>query len=151
MHKYAHFEHVLHFSGLTYGRHRVQGVKTGGLQPEFAFHQIVSKTPPFITNSTRLFVLLNFHFVHPSVISSLFRSTFVEDTQPQLTCNHPHLTPSSLSLSQLASTNFRLLALPYQHLALIGPIRTRETPRDCPHFGSIIPNLERSTAPSLAG
>ena len=55
MHKYAHFEHVLHFSGLTYGRHRVQGVKTGGLQPEFAFHQIVSKTPPFITNSTRLF------------------------------------------------------------------------------------------------
>ena len=54
MHKYAHFEHVLHFSGLTYGRHRVQGVKTGGLQPEFAFHQIVSKTPPFITNSTRL-------------------------------------------------------------------------------------------------
>ena len=43
MHKYAHFEHVLHFSGLTYGRHRVQGVKTGGLQPEFAFHQIVSQ------------------------------------------------------------------------------------------------------------
>ena len=43
MNKYAHFRHVLHFSGLAYGRHRVQGVKMGRLQPELAFQQIVSQ------------------------------------------------------------------------------------------------------------
>ena len=48
MHKYAHFGHVLHFSRVTYGRHRVQRVKIGGLQPELAFHQIVSQTLLFI-------------------------------------------------------------------------------------------------------
>eukprot|EP00116_Pleurobrachia_bachei_P001031 sb/3461293/ len=38
-----HLEHVLHFCELTYERDRVQRVKIGGLQPEFAFHQIVSQ------------------------------------------------------------------------------------------------------------
>ena len=35
------FGHVLHFSGLSYGRHRVQRVKIGGVQPDFAFQQMV--------------------------------------------------------------------------------------------------------------
>ena len=35
------FGHVLHFCDLAYERDRVQRVKIGGLQPEFAFHQIV--------------------------------------------------------------------------------------------------------------
>ena len=43
MNKNVHFGHVLHFCELTYGRDRVQRVKIGGLQPEFAFHQIVSQ------------------------------------------------------------------------------------------------------------
>ena len=55
MNKYAHFGHVLHFSGLTYGRHRVQGVKIGGLQPELAFQQIVSQTLHFIEDFPLLF------------------------------------------------------------------------------------------------
>eukprot|EP00116_Pleurobrachia_bachei_P004549 sb/3464811/ len=41
--KNVHFGHVLHFCELTYERNRVQRVKIGGLQPDFAFHQIVSQ------------------------------------------------------------------------------------------------------------
>ena len=43
MNKNVHFGHVLHFCELTYERDRVQRVKIGRLQPEFAFHQIVSQ------------------------------------------------------------------------------------------------------------
>eukprot|EP00116_Pleurobrachia_bachei_P003191 sb/3463453/ len=43
MNKNVHFGHVLHFCDLAYERDRVQRVKIGGLQPEFAFHQIVSQ------------------------------------------------------------------------------------------------------------
>jgi len=43
MNKNVHFGHVLHFSDLTYERDRVQRVKIGGLQPEFALYQIVSQ------------------------------------------------------------------------------------------------------------
>ena len=55
MNKYAHFGHVLHFSGLAYGRHRVQGVKIGRLQPELAFQQIVSQTLHFVEDFPLLF------------------------------------------------------------------------------------------------
>ena len=41
MNKYAHFGHVLHFSGLAYGRHRVQGVKIGGIQSSLLFPYLV--------------------------------------------------------------------------------------------------------------
>ena len=44
------FEHVLHFSGLTYARHRVQRVKMGRFQPELALNQIVSQTAPFMAD-----------------------------------------------------------------------------------------------------
>ena len=58
MHKYAHFGHVLHFSGLAYGRHRVQGVKMGRLQPELAFQQIVSQTLRYMQDLPLLLVKL---------------------------------------------------------------------------------------------
>eukprot|EP00116_Pleurobrachia_bachei_P018796 sb/3479058/ len=38
----------------TYERDRVQRVKIGGLQPEFALYQIVSKTPLFVRDSSLL-------------------------------------------------------------------------------------------------
>eukprot|EP00116_Pleurobrachia_bachei_P003043 sb/3463305/ len=43
MNKNGHFGHVLHFCELTYERDRLQRVKIGGLQPEFALYQIVSQ------------------------------------------------------------------------------------------------------------
>ena len=55
MNKYAHFGHVLHFSGLAYGRHRVQGVEMGRLQPELAFQQIVSQTLRYMQDLPLLF------------------------------------------------------------------------------------------------
>ena len=54
MNKNVHFGHVLHFCDLTYERDRVQRVKIGGLQPEFALYQIVSKTPLFMRDSSLL-------------------------------------------------------------------------------------------------
>jgi hypothetical protein len=56
MNKNVHFGHVLHFCELTYERDRVQRVKIGGLQPEFALYQIVSKTPLFVRDSSLLFL-----------------------------------------------------------------------------------------------
>ena len=55
MNKNVHFGHVLHFCELTYERDRVQRVKIGGLQPEFAFHQIVSQTPLFVIDLPLLY------------------------------------------------------------------------------------------------
>ena len=52
MTKNVHFEHFLQFYELTYGRDRVQQVKISGLQPEFAFHQIVSQPLLFVTDSS---------------------------------------------------------------------------------------------------
>ena len=54
MNKNVHFEHVLQFCELAYGRDRVQRVKIGGLQPEFAFHQIVSQPLLFVRDSSLL-------------------------------------------------------------------------------------------------
>ena len=43
MTKNVQFGHFLHHGELTYERDRVQRVKICGLQPKFAFHQIVSQ------------------------------------------------------------------------------------------------------------
>ena len=54
MNKYAHFGHVLHFSGLAYGRHRVQGVKIGGIQSSLLFPYLVPDLGPFFKDLPRL-------------------------------------------------------------------------------------------------
>ena len=56
MNKYAHFGHVLHFSGLAYGRHRVQGVKIGGIQSSLLFPYLV---PDSFMDLPRLFIEKN--------------------------------------------------------------------------------------------
>ena len=56
MTKNVQFGHFLHFCELTYERDRVQRVKICGLQPEFAFHQIVSqkiKIRPYYKHQTK--------------------------------------------------------------------------------------------------
>ena len=54
MNKYAHFRHVLHFSGLAYGRHRVQGYKIGGIQSSLLFPYLVPDLGPFFKDLPRL-------------------------------------------------------------------------------------------------